>query len=102
LSRQKPLPFILTAIPFAANKSVNATLVNWLPWSLLKISGTPCRACRPSVETHEFLWPALVNKACLEALLPIHDDLIDLWIAATTNTTKTDHYWKTVYQFDDG
>ena len=32
---------------------VNARLVNWLPWSVLKISGLPCRAsasCNASVQ----------------------------------------------------
>ena len=27
---------------------VNARLVNWLPWSVLKISGVPCRASASS------------------------------------------------------
>ena len=31
-------------MPRALSSSVNAALVNWLPWSVLKISGCPWRA----------------------------------------------------------
>jgi len=35
---------MLILIAFPDSRSVNAALVNWLPWSVLKISGRPCRA----------------------------------------------------------
>ena len=41
LSTHRPLPCILTAIPLASSNPVNASLVNWVPWSVLKISGLP-------------------------------------------------------------
>ncbi len=37
-------PFMETRMPAAVNTSVNRGLVNWLPWSVLKISGVPKRA----------------------------------------------------------
>jgi hypothetical protein len=33
---------MLICTPRAFNASVNSSLVNWLPWSVLKISGCPC------------------------------------------------------------
>ena len=41
LSIQRPLPSIEMRMPASVSTSVKATLVNWLPWSLLKISGGP-------------------------------------------------------------
>jgi hypothetical protein len=41
LSRQAPLPSMLIAMLLASNTLVNSALVNWLPWSVLKISGLP-------------------------------------------------------------
>ena len=35
---------MLIAIFWSCSSPVNATLVNWLPWSVLKISGLPWRA----------------------------------------------------------
>jgi hypothetical protein len=35
---------MLMAMPSVFSRSVNARLVNWLPWSVLKISGLPQRA----------------------------------------------------------
>ncbi|WP_421931753.1 hypothetical protein [Phenylobacterium sp.] len=35
---------MLIAMPLSASRPVKAALVNWLPWSVLKISGLPCRA----------------------------------------------------------
>jgi hypothetical protein len=32
---------MLIRIAFPSNRSVNAALVNWLPWSVLKIAGRP-------------------------------------------------------------
>ena len=44
LSIQRPRPSIEMRIPAAASMPVAAALVNWLPWSVLKISGRPKRA----------------------------------------------------------
>ena len=41
LSRHPPLPSMLMVTPRAFSALVNASLVNWLPWSVLKISGCP-------------------------------------------------------------
>ena len=41
LSIQRPLPSIEMQMPASLSTSVKSTLVNWLPWSLLKISGGP-------------------------------------------------------------
>jgi len=32
---------MLMAMPFFFSTSMNSALVNWLPWSVLKISGVP-------------------------------------------------------------
>jgi hypothetical protein len=34
---------MLIRIALSDRRPVNAALVNWLPWSVLKISGRPCR-----------------------------------------------------------
>ena len=39
LSRQQPLPSTEMATPESMSTEVNSRLVNWLPWSVLKISG---------------------------------------------------------------
>ena len=39
----RPLPSMLMAMALALSTSVNASAVNWLPWSVLKISGRPKR-----------------------------------------------------------
>jgi hypothetical protein len=44
LSRQAPLPSMLMAMAFLTSTPVNAVPVNWLPWSVLKMSGLPWRA----------------------------------------------------------
>ena len=41
LSMQRPLPSMEMAKPAFLSTAVNSTLVNWLPWSVLKISGRP-------------------------------------------------------------
>ena len=39
---------MLILIAFPGSRPVSAALVNWLPWSVLKISGRPCRASASS------------------------------------------------------
>jgi hypothetical protein len=48
LSRQAPLPSILMAISAAVRTLMKSIEVNWLPWSVLKMSGLPCRASASS------------------------------------------------------
>src|SRR5260370_4688737 len=48
LSIHRPRPSIEMRIPAAASVPVKAALVNWLPWSVLKISGLPKRASASS------------------------------------------------------
>src|SRR5512132_623028 len=48
LSIQRPRPSIETLIPAATSVPVKAAPVNWLPWSVLKISGLPQRASASS------------------------------------------------------
>ena len=44
---------MLIAMAFAISMPVNAALVNWLPWSVLKISGRPCRASASSTASRQ-------------------------------------------------
>ena len=48
LSSQRPRPSIEMLMPAADSLPVKAALVNWLPWSVLKISGRPKRASASS------------------------------------------------------
>ena len=48
LSIQRPRPSIEILMPAPASMPVKAALVNWLPWSVLKISGLPKRASASS------------------------------------------------------
>src|SRR5260370_39963160 len=48
LSIQRPRPSMEILIPAFASVPVKAALVNWLPWSVLKISGVPKRASASS------------------------------------------------------
>ena len=41
LSIQRPRPSIETRMPTSFNVFVKAKLVNWLPWSVLKMPGLP-------------------------------------------------------------
>lgn len=53
LSRHLPTPSMLTATPRSSRIARNSMLVNWLPWSELKIAGTPYRSiasCRHSLQ----------------------------------------------------
>src|SRR5271166_6104148 len=43
LSMHRPLPSMLIMIPWSFRVPVKSSLVNWLPWSVLKISGGPYR-----------------------------------------------------------
>ena len=43
LSIQRPLPSMLMVTPVSRSTRLKASLVNWLPWSVLKISGALCR-----------------------------------------------------------
>src|SRR5207237_1140166 len=43
LSMQRPLPSMLIVMPWRFSVPVKSSLVNWLPWSVLKISGRPYR-----------------------------------------------------------
>lgn len=52
LSFQRPRPLTEILTPVAASVPVKAALVNWLPWSVLKISGRPKRVkASPSADT---------------------------------------------------
>jgi hypothetical protein len=42
LSSARPRLSMLIAVPACAKRLVTARLVNWTPWSMLKISGHPC------------------------------------------------------------
>src|SRR5439155_19096359 len=44
LSIQRPRPSMEILIPAAISVPVKAALANWLPWSVLKMSGLPKRA----------------------------------------------------------
>ena len=48
LSIQRPRPSIEMRTPALINTEVKAAPVNWLPWSVLKISGRPYRASASS------------------------------------------------------
>jgi hypothetical protein len=48
LSSQRPRPSIEIRTPVRCRTEMNAVEVNWLPWSVLKISGVPNRASASS------------------------------------------------------
>jgi|GEM_PF-848326 len=48
LSIQRPRPSMEILMPAAASTPMKAAPVNWLPWSVLKISGRPNRASASS------------------------------------------------------
>src|SRR3954454_19618382 len=52
LSIQRPRPSIEMRTPACCSKPVNRGEVNWLPWSVLKISGRPNRAMASSRSTY--------------------------------------------------
>jgi hypothetical protein len=63
LSIQNPPPSIEMRTPAAISMRVKAALVNWLPWSALKISGRPKRAIAScSAETQNKLSLLLVSR----------------------------------------
>ncbi|MDE2501008.1 MAG: hypothetical protein KGL56_12550 [Alphaproteobacteria bacterium] len=50
---QRPRPSIEIAIPASLRTPVKSMLVNWLPWSVLKMSGLPYRSsasCKASTQ----------------------------------------------------
>jgi hypothetical protein len=53
LSKQRPFPSMLIRIPAICSRPVNASLVNWHPWSLLNISGRRLVANAPSNATKQ-------------------------------------------------
>ncbi len=49
----RPLPSMEIATPASLSAPVKSRLVNWLPWSVLKISGLPYRdsaSCKASTQ----------------------------------------------------
>ena len=50
LSKKCPFPFMLILIPAADKRSVNASLVNWQPWSLLQSRARHSR--QPALTMH--------------------------------------------------
>jgi hypothetical protein len=70
LSIQRPRPSIEMRTPAAISIPVNAALVNWLPWSVLKISGRPNRAnASSSAEMQNELSMVLVSRHASTARL---------------------------------
>ena len=67
LSIQRPRPSIEMRTPASISPRVNSEPVNWLPWSVLKISGLPKRAsASPRAETQNAAGAAF---ECLRRLL---------------------------------
>jgi hypothetical protein len=44
---------MLILIRLSDSRRMNGALVNWLPWSVLKISGRPCRASASSTASRQ-------------------------------------------------
>ena len=44
---------MLMRMPDAVSTSVKALAVNWLPWSLLNMSGVPCSSAASSASTQK-------------------------------------------------
>ena len=44
---------MLIAMALSSSRPVNSVLVNWLPWSVLKISGLPCFASASSTASRQ-------------------------------------------------
>jgi len=53
LSRHAPLPSMLIAMALPSSRPVKSAPVNWLPWSVLKISGLPCLAIASSTASRQ-------------------------------------------------
>ncbi len=62
LSRQAPRPSMLIAIAFSSSKPVNTVLVNWLPWSVLNISGRPWQASASSTASKQNSTSNVINS----------------------------------------
>src|SRR6266481_385135 len=86
LSIHRPRPSIEMRTPAAASAPVKEALVNWLPWSVLKISGLPKRASASSIaemqnETSMVFDSRLVRQAHHEGqhrpARPPHPELVE-------------------------
>ncbi len=53
---------MLIAMPSASSSPVNAALVNWLPWSVLKIAGRPYRASASSTASRQKLVSRVIDS----------------------------------------
>ena len=62
-------------MPGACRRPVKAKLVNWLPWSVLKISGLPCRARASSSASVQKLASSVFDRrqGQNEPARPVHD-----------------------------
>ena len=59
---------MLIATPRAFSASVNAWLVNWLPWSVLKISGCPYLVNASSSASTQNAVSMLIDTRCANTL----------------------------------
>jgi hypothetical protein len=55
---------MLMRMPCAFSADVNASLVNWLPWSVLKISGWPYRSNASSSASRQNAVSMLIDIRC--------------------------------------
>ena len=76
LSMQRPLPSQLIMTPCRFGVPVKSSLVNWLPWSVLKISGRPYRASASSSASTQKSAASVLDRrhAKHRAAHPVHDD----------------------------
>src|SRR5215203_202525 len=74
LSIHRPRPSMEMRTPAALSTSVKAKLVNWLPWSVLKISGGPCRTSASSKAATQNSASKLLDKPSQHLPAgPVHD-----------------------------
>ncbi len=62
LSRHELLPSMLMVMPLSCNRPVKAVLVNWLPRSVLKVRGMPCRSSAYSTASMQKLTSMLIES----------------------------------------
>ena len=55
---------MLIETPWFSSTLVKATLVNWLPWSVLKISGLPCLARASSSASTQKSASIVIDTRC--------------------------------------